>query len=328
MLDDNGRADDTTPGLRRAVFLSYRRADSSADTARLASELRRYLGKDQVYLDIDSNVPAQDYVKQLEEALSASRAVIAVIGPGWLDCRDKEGRLRLADPQDWNRRELETALRSGLPLVPVLVGGATMPTAQQLPPTLQTLATVQATKLSHEDWSYGFKRLLEDLAGYGVIPAPEPGSAPPGRLTPFTHTSYRRTLKGARHAVFNAVAGAVEQLRYPIVDTSEESAQVRFHARRVRPVTAVVLDAEPGHSTVALEVPTIKASAVIGASFLLVPFTGAGSLATMPAIAVLQRNFAAGFLDNVERVLHGRGVGPDSSLLPGVNAWRQRRRML
>ncbi|MQS08037.1 toll/interleukin-1 receptor domain-containing protein [Streptomyces alkaliphilus] len=323
MSGDHGRAESTPSGLRRTVFLSYRRADSSAETGRLATDLRRYLGRDQVYLDIDSNVSARDYVRQLEEALATSRAVIAVIGPGWLDCRDEAGGVRLADPGDLVRRELEAALRSGVPLVPVLVRGATMPTARQLPSTLRTLATIQALKLPHEDWDYGFKRLLEDLAGYGVVPAPEPGAAPPGRLTPFTLARYQRTLKGTRHAVFNAVVGAVEQLRYPIVEVDEDGARVRFRAHRVRPVEAVVLDAESGRSTVALEVPTIKVSAMAGASLLFVTSLGPFALAGVPAVALLQRKFAAGFLDNVQLVLHGRGVGPDSSLFPGINAGRQ-----
>jgi hypothetical protein len=50
------------------------------------------------------------------------------------------------------------------------------------------------------------------------------------------------------------------------------------------------------------------------------------SLTTGPALWAWQRRFAVGFFDNVEGVLEGRGVGEDSSLLPGIHAWRNRKR--
>src|SRR5207249_1625702 len=53
-----------------------------------------------------------------------------VVGPGWLDATNKG---RLHDAGDWVRRELETALNAGKPVVPVFVKSAKPPRADDLP---------------------------------------------------------------------------------------------------------------------------------------------------------------------------------------------------
>ena len=45
------------------------------------------------------------------------------------------------------------------------------------------------------------------------------------------------------------------------------------------------------------------------------------------ALRALERRFAVGFLDNVQRVLDGRGIGPDSALPPGLEKWREQSRV-
>jgi hypothetical protein len=67
-------------------------------------------------------------------------AVLAVVGTGWLDVRDEGGQRRLESGDDFVRIELEAALARGVPLIPVLVSGAVMPTAGQLPQSLAEFA--------------------------------------------------------------------------------------------------------------------------------------------------------------------------------------------
>ncbi|WP_167536345.1 toll/interleukin-1 receptor domain-containing protein [Streptomyces ficellus] len=318
--------DRTSAKERRAIFLSYRRSDSAPWTGRLAADLRRYFGKERVYLDIDSNLPARDYVGELERALLASRAAIAVLGPDWLSSSNDQGQRRLDEPADLVRVELETALRHGKAVIPVLVGGAVMPPGPELPPSLQTLSRLQAVRLADADWPYDFGRLLETLEGHGVLPASAADAASPGEPTLLTTRRYERRLQASRRRAFDALTGAVELLRYPIIEVAPEAAMVTFHARRGGAVSAAVVDADPGHSTVVLKLPSVKTGAVAGASVALAFATGGFSLAAVPALLAWQRRFAVGFFDNVEGVLEGRGVGEDSSLLPGVHAWRNRRR--
>ncbi|CAL9296368.1 toll/interleukin-1 receptor domain-containing protein [Streptomyces sp. SudanB66_2053] len=314
---------------RWGIFISYRRTDSAPSTGRLVAELRRYFGKDRVYFDIDSNASAQNYVTALNRALAGSRAVIAVLGPQWLDARQPDGRRRLDDPGDLVRVELETALRNGIALIPVLVQNATMPPAHLLPPSLKTLAYLQAVRLATEDWAYDFGRLLETLENHAVLPAPQPETAPPSELTLLTTKRYERTLQATRRRAFDALTGAIELLRYPVEESSPEAARVVFRARHGRAITAMVIDAGPGLSKVVLELPTVKAVSGTAASVALaVLFSGPIPLMGLPALWAWQRRFAHGFFDNVEAVLEGRGIGEDSSLLPGIHAWRNRKREL
>ncbi|THA30527.1 toll/interleukin-1 receptor domain-containing protein [Streptomyces sp. A1547] len=310
----------------RAIFISYRRSDSAPWAGRLAADLRKYVGKERIYLDIDSNLPARDYVVALEQALLESRVVIAVLGPQWSNSLNDQKRRRLDDSSDLVRVEIETALQKGIALIPVLVGGATMPPAHELPSSLQTLTRLQAVRLADEDWPYDFGRLLETLERYAVLPASEAEAVPPNEVTLLTTTRYERTLQASRRRAFDALTGAVELLRYPIAEVSPEAAMVMFNARRGGVVSAEVVDADPGYSVVVLKLPSAKMSAVVGASVALAFFTSGISLAAGPALWAWQRRFAVGFLDNVEGVLEGRGVGEDSSLLPGIHAWRTRRR--
>jgi hypothetical protein len=55
---------------------------------------------------------------------------------------------RIDDPQDWVRLEIETALSREVRVIPVLVDEAKMPSACELPPSLQSLAGKQAVVLN------------------------------------------------------------------------------------------------------------------------------------------------------------------------------------
>jgi hypothetical protein len=71
-----------------------------------------------------------------------------VIGPGWLSASDELSRRRLDQPDDFVRIEIETALRSKIPLIPVLVMGATMPRGDELSADLAPLARRNAVEIS------------------------------------------------------------------------------------------------------------------------------------------------------------------------------------
>jgi hypothetical protein len=66
--------------------------------------------------------------------------LIAVIGNQWLNAIDAGGNYRIGDQSDFVRIEIESALRRGIPVIPILVNGAAMPKETDLPPTLKDLA--------------------------------------------------------------------------------------------------------------------------------------------------------------------------------------------
>ena len=64
-------------------------------------------------------------------------------------------------PKDFVRTEIGVALEHGVPVIPVLVQGASMPLAPSLPEPLKPLASHDAHDLSDERWSYDVGRLIE-----------------------------------------------------------------------------------------------------------------------------------------------------------------------
>jgi hypothetical protein len=76
---------------------------------------------------------------------------------------DEEGRRRLDNPEDFVRVEVGTALKRGVRVIPVLVEGAPMPPASQLPQELKPLARRNALSVSHEGLRADSERLVDSV---------------------------------------------------------------------------------------------------------------------------------------------------------------------
>ena len=154
------------------IFLSYRRDDSRSATGRLADGLQAAFGPDQVFRDLDSIAPGEDFEAALARAIGGARVMLAVIGPRWAELRVADGRRRIDDPADVVRREIEAALDAGLPVIPVLVEGARMPDAAVLPPSLASFGRHQAVVLHDTRWQDDVATLVRDLQQrHGLTPA-------------------------------------------------------------------------------------------------------------------------------------------------------------
>jgi hypothetical protein len=154
------------------VFLSYRRSDSGGYTGRLSDDLLEQLGADNVFQDVTDIPAGRDFTVAINQALTKCDAAVAVIGPGWLSASTPDGKLRLFEPDDLVRQELATVLQRDLPVAPVLVGGASMPTAAELPEDLAPLAGRQAFQLRDASWHQDVQNLLRSLRGSSNKPAP------------------------------------------------------------------------------------------------------------------------------------------------------------
>ena len=106
------------------IFISYRREDAEGQARALSIELARYVGEDSVFLDVDSIALGRDFRQALHERLETCDALLALIGPAWLDAKDQAGKRRLDDPGDYLRQEIAVALVRNIPVTPVLVQGA------------------------------------------------------------------------------------------------------------------------------------------------------------------------------------------------------------
>lgn len=141
-----------------SIFISYRREDAAGYAGRLCDRLRRLLGEDQVFMDVESIGAGQDFPREIESRIADCRVVLAVIGPRWLDTL----RARAAG-QDFVREEIACALRRGVGVIPLLVGGATMPAEASLPEEVAPLGRREALQLHDDQFDSGIERLLQSL---------------------------------------------------------------------------------------------------------------------------------------------------------------------
>ena len=153
-----GNADQEQKSLK--VFVSYRREDSAGIAGRIYDRLADRLGRQRVFFDVDDIPPGVDFVKLLSEQVSDCDLLVAIIGKRWLTTTGEKNVARLEDPRDFVRIEIEAALRRGIPVIPVLVDGASMPTTASLPDSLRSLAYWQGVEISHLRFSSDVRRLI------------------------------------------------------------------------------------------------------------------------------------------------------------------------
>lgn len=166
-----------------AIFISYRRDDSAGHARAVCEALNHRLGADRVFMDVDDIVAGQSFEQALVRAVTGALAVLVLIGPRWAGPRDGGRPPRLADADDHVRREVQTALDNGLPVIPLLVAGATMPAADSLPEPLRPLALRQAVVIDHRSFGTDVDRLAAELHQQlgAALPPPEPPAPPPRR---------------------------------------------------------------------------------------------------------------------------------------------------
>ncbi len=145
-----------------SFFLSYRRDDSAGFAGRLADDLESIFGAGTVFRDVDDIRPGEDFVQAIESHMKAVDVVLVMIGPRWLSA-GTDGTRRLDDMHDFVRQEITAALGSERPVIPLLVGSATMPAEANLPGAIAGLARRQAVVLSDAGWRGDVERLVKHL---------------------------------------------------------------------------------------------------------------------------------------------------------------------
>jgi hypothetical protein len=143
-----------------SIFISYRREDSGGHAGRLCDRLSARFGGDRVFMDIQDIRPGQNFATSIEETIATCDCVIAVIGPRWLETV----RARLQSGDDFVRHEIEAALRRRVLVIPVLVGGARMPPAADLPSALAEVSLLNAVEIRDERFDDDVEALETFLA--------------------------------------------------------------------------------------------------------------------------------------------------------------------
>jgi hypothetical protein len=153
------------------IFINYRRDDSSGVAGRLHDSLAPKFGRNKLFMDVDNIPVGRDFEDYLNSQVAACDAMLAIIGPNWVNTKDESGQRRLDNPEDFVVIEIGAALTRKIPVVPVLVDGARMPKASELPDSLKPLARRQAIQIRHTNFrsdAEGLVKRLREALGYDL----------------------------------------------------------------------------------------------------------------------------------------------------------------
>jgi hypothetical protein len=182
------------------IFISYRREDSQGEALHLFDDLKKSFGIERVFMDVTGIDPGRDFRSVIENAVSSCDVLIAIIGKDWLYATDESGNRKLDDPKDFVRLETGAALGRGVAVIPVLVQGAMVPRAEQLPAELEPLAWRNAFELRHNRWDVDVAELVKALKK--VVPIDS-------SLDTSQFTRLWRSLSKTAAALFVAVVVAI-----------------------------------------------------------------------------------------------------------------------
>jgi hypothetical protein len=186
------------------IFISYRREETAYPAGWLYDRLADRFGGGQVFKDVDSIQLGDDFVEVITSAVGSCDVLLALIGPQWLTIADEHGRRRLDSRDDFVRLEIQAALTRNVRVIPILVDGARMPRAEELPDSLAELVRRQALELSPARFDFDTGRLLKvldrALAEARTAPAqpsPTPSVPPAARPRRRPRSTRTRILAGA-----------------------------------------------------------------------------------------------------------------------------------
>jgi len=117
---------------------------------------------------------------------AAADVVLALVGEEWSRAADPSGKRCLEDPADVVRLELETALRRGIPVIPVLIGPALLPSVEQLPLPLRVLTVLETMPLRPDPYfNWDVSQLIQKL---DQVPTRATASAVPQTGSPVSES--------------------------------------------------------------------------------------------------------------------------------------------
>lgn len=158
------------------IFISYRRDDSSDVTGRIHEYLAKAFGEDTLFFDVINSIPlGREFGEYIFDAVSKVKVMLVVVGKQWANIKDVDGKLRLENPDDWVRLEIEAGLARGnsFPVIPIFVQNSSLK-EDQLPTSLKSLIKRNGIQVRSEpDFKNDLEALVEGLAALGVPKLPE-----------------------------------------------------------------------------------------------------------------------------------------------------------
>lgn len=152
------------------LIVSYRPDDTGNISGRLEDFLVNRFGDNTVQLGLEGFIqPGDDFVEAIESAVKQTDTTLVIlIGNKW-----SEGEW-LNDANDYNHVAIKTALEEKVRIMPVLINGATMPSADQLPEAFASLARRVGLTISEDNFRDEAGKLADQLEKHVKKPAPKP----------------------------------------------------------------------------------------------------------------------------------------------------------
>ncbi|MBX3063139.1 MAG: SUMF1/EgtB/PvdO family nonheme iron enzyme [Anaerolineae bacterium] len=153
------------------IFISYRRGETIDITGRIYDWLIKYFGKAAIFRDLNAIPYGANFRRYISQSLHTCNVMLLIIGKEWVDMKGEDGQRRLDDAGDAVRLEIEEAIANKLTIIPVLVQGAKMPKATQLPPTIREVTNLNAIEVaSGADFPQHIIRLVTTLQLFVKMP--------------------------------------------------------------------------------------------------------------------------------------------------------------
>lgn len=152
--------------MQTSIFLSYRRHDSLAQARALYERLRSEFGSDRVFIDLEGLRSGFDFQHALEQHLDSCQVLIALVGRDWLGATAASEARRIDDSNDFVRAEVRAALERDIPVIPLLLDGAEMPSHAELPDDLKSFARRHAQAFDMMRFDADVRHLVEALRGH------------------------------------------------------------------------------------------------------------------------------------------------------------------
>ncbi len=150
------------------IFVSYRREDTAGHAGRLCDVLHERFGQSEVFHDVDSVMPGEDFVTKIQEIIPSCDFIFVIIGRQWIQVLDQHRR----GVPDYVRMEVALALDivfeatrgRSVAVIPVLVNKAEMPPASQLPPDIAKISSLNAFEISDRNFHSDAANLVNTVA--------------------------------------------------------------------------------------------------------------------------------------------------------------------
>lgn len=123
------------------IFISFRRED----THDMAWRLNNYIQREGLEIMYDMDMfGAGDFRVFIRRAIESASVVMVLVGQKWLDEAAPDG---IRSPGEWVQAEIELAFAKGIPVLPILVHGSSMPRAEYLPESIRNFVFQQAVSV-------------------------------------------------------------------------------------------------------------------------------------------------------------------------------------